>query len=57
MVEPEADWPAEADWFAEAEPDWPDEAEALATELRPGMSALACFAWSIAAWVLGTQKP
>jgi hypothetical protein len=62
LAEPlEADWFAEAepeaDWFADAEPDWPDDAEAPATEFRPGMSALACFAWSTAACVRGPMMP
>jgi hypothetical protein len=60
FVEDEADWFAEdeADWFAEAEPDRPDEdAELPATEFRPGMSAFACFAWSMAAWVRGPMMP
>lgn len=46
---------AEADgWFAEAD-DGLDDAEA--TELRPGMSAFACFALSIAACVRGPMMP
>jgi hypothetical protein len=54
-----AGWLVDADaagWFAEAE-DGLDDAEALATEFRPGTSAFACFAWSMAAWVRGPMMP
>jgi hypothetical protein len=51
-------WLAEADedgWFSEAEA-WLDDCDAPAT-FRPGMSAFACFALSIAAWVRGPMTP
>ena len=68
--EAEADWPEDAEldgWFAEADVDgwfdeadaegWLLEAEALVSLLRPGMSAFACLAWSMAAWVFGPMTP
>lgn len=60
-------WFIDDDWLAEPEveawllepalADWLDEPDAPPAEARPGMSALACLAWSIAAWVLGPILP
>jgi hypothetical protein len=51
-------WLAEAEddgWLAEAD-DGLDDCEEPAM-FRPGMSAFACFAWSMAAWVRGPMMP